>query len=495
MTDKRFQVFVSSTYTDLIEERQQVSEQLLRSRCIPSGMELFTASGRPPWEVITSALDTTDYMILIIAGRYGSVGGAGISFTEREYDYAVRRGIPVLVFLHAEPDTIPSKHVDVGDLADKLDAFRRKVSDSERHTVQFWREPRDVAAKVSTAIAEAIRSEPRPGWVRVGTETEQEGDRQSSTALDATSESDQLRDALSAPGGVARVERLISNAARAVTMIPFVQRQAKFDGFSDVQAEYRQRLETLEEAARPLVRVAAAAARWGTPDLDRHWLDLIIEMGRHPRLGGSLDLIDLVRAPAVLVFNSAGIGACAGGRDELLGTLLSDALEVENPYRNEESPAVSVLKASLMYPADWSTKAMRDYLEKTLDDDAWHGSVFDRAWERWQYLVAVAGTYYRQQLGAPSGDWPPYLRVEDAGLSRPARTTVGKTLRKQIRTSGDSHPLLAGGLCGASAELFEATAETFDNQYGEWGYRQDRAALPGGGGFFPSGSHYPGSRE
>ncbi len=132
-------------------------------------------------------------------------------------------------------------------------------------------------------------------------------------------------------------------------------------GFSDVQAEYRQRLETLEEAAHPLVRVVAAAARWGTPDLDRHWLDLIIEMVRHPRLGGSLDLINLVRAPAVLVFNSAGIGACAGGRDDLLGTLLSDALEVENPYRNEESPAVSVLKASLMYPADWSTKAIRDY--------------------------------------------------------------------------------------------------------------------------------------
>ncbi len=81
-------------------------------------MELFTASGRPPWEVIISPLDTTDYMILIIAGRYGSVGGDGISFTEREYDYAVRRGIPVLVFLHAEPDMIPRKHVDVGDLGD-----------------------------------------------------------------------------------------------------------------------------------------------------------------------------------------------------------------------------------------------------------------------------------------------------------------------------------------------------------------------------------------
>lgn len=494
MTDKRFQVFVSSTYTDLIEERQEVSRQLLQSRCIPSGMELFTASGRPPWKLITTALDTTDYMVLIVGGRYGTVDGEGISFTEREYDYALRLGIPVLVFLHTDPDSLPRKHVDVGDLADKLESFRKKVSDSERHTVQYWTDARDLAQKVGTAIFEAIRSEPRPGWVRVGTETDQEGDRQTSVALGATSASDEFREALAAPGGTARVERVLSDAARAVTAIPFVQRQAKFDGFSDLQAEYRQRLGTLEEKARPLVRVAAAAARWGTPDLDRHWTDLIIEMARNPRLGGSTDLIDLVRAPAVLVFNAAGIGACAGGRDELLGRLLSDALEVEDPYRDEDSPAVSVLKASLMYRVDWSSKAMRDYLEKTLDDDAWRGSVFDRAWERWQYLVAVAATYHRQ-LGAPSGDWPPYLRVEDAGRSRPGRTTVGKTLRKQVKTSGDSHPLLAGGLCGGSADVFEATAETFDNQYGEWGDRQDWAALPGGSGFLPSGPHYPGVRE
>lgn len=496
MTDKRFQVFVSSTYTDLVEERQQVSEQLLRSRCIPSGMELFTASGRPPWQVITSALETTDYMILIVAGRYGSVGTDGISFTEREYDYAVRSGIPVLVLLHAEPDMLPRKHVDVGKLADKLDAFRRKVSDSERHTIQYWREARDLASLVSTAIAEAIRSEPRPGWVRVGTETDQEGDRQtSSSPLRAASTSDELREALAAPGGVARVERLVSNAARAVSSIPFVQGQAKFDGFSDVRAEYQQRLSALEGAARSLVRAVAAAARWGTPDLDRHWLDLIIEMSTHPRLSGSRDLIELVRAPAVLAFTAAGIGACAGGRDELLGRMLSDILEVEHPYRDEDAPAVSVLKISLMYQADWPAKAMRDYLEKTLNDDAWQGPVFDRAWERWQYLVAVAATYYRQHLGAPSGDWPPYLRIEDAGPSRPRRTTVGKTLRKQVKTSGDGHPLLAAGLCGASADLFEAAAETFDNQYGEWGDRQDWAALPGGSGFLPGGPHYPGSRE
>ncbi len=134
MPDKGFQVFVSSTYTDLIEERQQVTEQLLRSRCIPSGMELFTASGRPPWDVIKAALDTTDYMVLILAGRYGSVGSDGLSYTEREYDYAVAQDIPVLAFLHATPTKLPADQFDTGTLGKKRGAFWKKVRDSGRHT-------------------------------------------------------------------------------------------------------------------------------------------------------------------------------------------------------------------------------------------------------------------------------------------------------------------------------------------------------------------------
>lgn len=167
--DKRFQVFVSSTFTDLIEERRQVTEQLLRLRCIPSGMELFTASGRPPWNVIEAALETTDYMVLILAGRYGSISSKDDrSYTEREYDHAIELGIPVLAFLHAKPNRLPAEDYDNGALGEKRDAFWKKVSDSERHTVQYWRDAQDLVQEVGTAISEAIRTEPRPGWVRGG---------------------------------------------------------------------------------------------------------------------------------------------------------------------------------------------------------------------------------------------------------------------------------------------------------------------------------------
>ena len=39
--EKREQVFVSSTFKDLVDERAAVIQTLLEADCIPSGMEMF----------------------------------------------------------------------------------------------------------------------------------------------------------------------------------------------------------------------------------------------------------------------------------------------------------------------------------------------------------------------------------------------------------------------------------------------------------------------
>ena len=41
---KRYQVFISSTYTDLQLERQEVLESILKLRHIPVGMEYFVST-------------------------------------------------------------------------------------------------------------------------------------------------------------------------------------------------------------------------------------------------------------------------------------------------------------------------------------------------------------------------------------------------------------------------------------------------------------------
>ncbi len=71
--DKRYQVFVNSTYTDLMEERNEVMQALLELNCMPAGMELFPAANEDQWNWIKRVIDESDYYVVIVAGRYGSV--------------------------------------------------------------------------------------------------------------------------------------------------------------------------------------------------------------------------------------------------------------------------------------------------------------------------------------------------------------------------------------------------------------------------------------
>ena len=71
--EKREQVFISSTFKDLVEERRAVIQTLLEADCIPSGMELFPASDSEKWDLIKGVIDLCDYYVVIVGGRYGSV--------------------------------------------------------------------------------------------------------------------------------------------------------------------------------------------------------------------------------------------------------------------------------------------------------------------------------------------------------------------------------------------------------------------------------------
>ena len=105
--DKRFQVFVSSTYDDLREERQEVMQALLELDSIPSGMELFPAANDDQWTLIKKVIDDCDYYLVIIGGRYGSRGPNGKSYTQLEYEYALSKDKPTIAFLHQNPGNLP----------------------------------------------------------------------------------------------------------------------------------------------------------------------------------------------------------------------------------------------------------------------------------------------------------------------------------------------------------------------------------------------------
>jgi hypothetical protein len=69
---------------------------------IPVGMEMFSAADEEQWKLISRYIQETDYYVVVIAHRYGSTVD-GLSYTEKEYDFAVTHGIPALGFLIATP--------------------------------------------------------------------------------------------------------------------------------------------------------------------------------------------------------------------------------------------------------------------------------------------------------------------------------------------------------------------------------------------------------
>lgn len=161
----RYQVFVSSTFTDLKEERAEVLQAIWELDCIPTGMEAFLATNEAQWEVIQKVIDECDYYVLIIGGRYGSVTPEGVSYTEKEYNYAKRLSIPVLGFVHGDPENIPVSKAEKDEGARvRLEAFRARVM--AEHPIRKWTNAQELGGLVSRSISRAIKVNPRPGWIR-----------------------------------------------------------------------------------------------------------------------------------------------------------------------------------------------------------------------------------------------------------------------------------------------------------------------------------------
>lgn len=166
----RYQVFISSTFVDLKDERRAVASELLADGHIPAGMEDFPATDDRGWKAIKRAIDFCDYYVLLIAGRYGSFDESiGMSWTDREYRYAVEKGRKVLAFIR-----------DAGEIRsnqeEQDEAGRKRHKEfvatvKSKHLVKGWQGKEDLVGKVTQALAHAIRQDEEentlpPGWVR-----------------------------------------------------------------------------------------------------------------------------------------------------------------------------------------------------------------------------------------------------------------------------------------------------------------------------------------
>jgi hypothetical protein len=165
ISDRRYQVFISATYTDLVEERRACMEAVLTLGWFPAGMEYFIATDASQWDYIKQVIDLSDFYVVIVGNRYGSLdGNTGLSFTEMEFDYALEKNKPVMAFLHKAPDSLP---VDRSDIApahrEALQRFREKLKTDR--LCRFWSSIADLRAEVINALHFMRMKYPEMGWV------------------------------------------------------------------------------------------------------------------------------------------------------------------------------------------------------------------------------------------------------------------------------------------------------------------------------------------
>lgn len=170
---KKHQIFISSTFTDLKEERQAAVEAVLAAGHIPAGMELFAAGDESQMEVIQRWIDDSDVYMLILGGRYGSTHPrTGKSYTEHEYEYALESGKPFFALVLTE-ESIITKAGLLGDGAieqkapEKLAAFREKVLSKISKLVD---DCKDIKIGVLESVRLLEKKYSLHGWVRSDTQ-------------------------------------------------------------------------------------------------------------------------------------------------------------------------------------------------------------------------------------------------------------------------------------------------------------------------------------
>lgn len=168
MNTKKYQIFISSTYTDLRDERQAAVEAILKAGHIPAGMELFAAGDESQMETIKRWIDTSDIYMLILGGRYGSIDPkTGISYIEHEYDYAVSVEKPIFAVLITE-QALDAKVKEKGkeiietEHGAQYKAFREKVLSKMS---AFFDDSKDIKLAIHESIPDIQNRYDLSGWV------------------------------------------------------------------------------------------------------------------------------------------------------------------------------------------------------------------------------------------------------------------------------------------------------------------------------------------
>lgn len=167
LSQKKFQIFISSTYKDLIDERQMAVQAIVKMGHIPAGMELFKA-GASQWQTITKWIDESDIYVLILGGKYGSINpNEGKAYTHLEYEYALSTGMPVFAlvlsekFLESKKEESSEEEVYEKENIEKYNEFKKLVLSK---IVKFVDDIKDIHIEIQDNITSIAQERKLVGW-------------------------------------------------------------------------------------------------------------------------------------------------------------------------------------------------------------------------------------------------------------------------------------------------------------------------------------------
>jgi tetratricopeptide (TPR) repeat protein len=145
---------ISSTARDLPEHREKVMRACLRLKTLhPDMMELLSATDANAAEVSLKMVEEADIYLGIFGFRYGYVPpGFDISVTEMEYNRAVERGIPRLIFLMHDEHPLKATDVETGAGAEKLKKLKERIQTDR--VAGFFKSPDELLALVIQTLSE-----------------------------------------------------------------------------------------------------------------------------------------------------------------------------------------------------------------------------------------------------------------------------------------------------------------------------------------------------
>lgn len=149
---ERIDVMISSTARDLPHYRQQAMEACVRQGMFPIMMEHLPAMDEDAISASLAMVDEAELYLGIFAHRYGYVPqGYDLSITEMEYNRAVERGIPRLIFIIEEGfgDDLPHEQDEAA--AARLKQLKERLKTEQ--VVNFFTTPADLRAQIINSLA------------------------------------------------------------------------------------------------------------------------------------------------------------------------------------------------------------------------------------------------------------------------------------------------------------------------------------------------------